>query len=240
MAFGEELRIELPGGERIAPVEEYCPDHRRWLAPSSMATDAPPCRPCARAHRDRGPPPRPTSATPHSSSSRPPCPARLADRRSDRARGGAHGTGHRRLSQRHVRQCAGADHRPDRRARGADAVVRGSLTGSVVGNLLLVLGFSLFAGGSGPIERWSSFLSFGMIGLAIGLFLIPSVPGWSERTRTPSGRRLSVPVAIALLVVYAISPSTRSGATTSSTSRATTRSRLVVQDRSPHSASPPS
>ena len=44
---------------------------------------------------------------------------------------------------------------------GLTQVVRGSLAGSVVGNLLLVLGFSLFAGGRGEIERWSSFLSFG-------------------------------------------------------------------------------
>jgi len=85
---------------------------------------------------------------------------------------------------------------------GLTEVVRGSLTGSVVGNLLLVLGFSLFAGGRGPIERWSSFLSFGMISLAIGLFLIPSIPSWSS---DPDAQRivdLSVPVAIALLVVY--------------------------------------
>src|SRR4029079_10908078 len=49
---------------------------------------------------------------------------------------------------------------------GLTDVVRGSLTGSVVGNLLLVLGFSLFAGGRGEIERWSSFLAFGMIALS--------------------------------------------------------------------------
>src|SRR5436190_22158535 len=42
---------------------------------------------------------------------------------------------------------------------GLPDVVRGSLTGSIVSNLLLVLGFSLFAGGRGEIERWSSFLS---------------------------------------------------------------------------------
>src|SRR5262245_39943009 len=57
---------------------------------------------------------------------------------------------------------------------GLTDVVRGSLTGSVVGNLLLVLGFSLVAGGRGPIERWSSFLAFAMIGVAVALFLIPS------------------------------------------------------------------
>jgi len=38
-------------------------------------------------------------------------------------------------------------------------VVRGSLTGSVVGNLLLVLGFSLLFGGRGEIDRPSSFLA---------------------------------------------------------------------------------
>ena len=87
---------------------------------------------------------------------------------------------------------------------GLTDVVRGSLTGSVVGNLLLVLGFSLFAGGRGEIERWSSFLAFGMIGLSIGLFLIPSIPSW---TGDPEAQRivdLSIPVAIVLLVIYAI------------------------------------
>ncbi len=87
---------------------------------------------------------------------------------------------------------------------GLTAVVRGSLTGSVVGNLLLVLGFSLFAGGNGTIERWSSFLSLGMIAIATGLFLIPSIPSWSGN---PDGQRivdLSVPISIALLVVYAV------------------------------------
>src|SRR6187551_1440645 len=70
---------------------------------------------------------------------------------------------------------------------GLTDVVRGSLTGSVVGNLLLVLGFSLFAGGRGEIERWSSFLAFGMIGLSIGLFLIPSIPSW---TGDPEAQRI--------------------------------------------------
>jgi Ca2+:H+ antiporter len=87
---------------------------------------------------------------------------------------------------------------------GLTDVVRGSLIGSVVGNLLLVLGFSLVAGGTGVIERWSTFLSLGMITIAIGLFLIPSIPSWSS---SPDAQRvvdLSVPVAIALLVLYAV------------------------------------
>ena len=46
--------------------------------------------------------------------------------------------------------------------QGLTEVVRGSLTGSVVGNLLLVLGFSLLAGPRGAVDRWSSFLSFAL------------------------------------------------------------------------------
>ena len=46
---------------------------------------------------------------------------------------------------------------------GLTEVVRGSLTGSVVGNLLLVLGASLVAGGRGRLDRYSSFLSFGLM-----------------------------------------------------------------------------
>ena len=87
---------------------------------------------------------------------------------------------------------------------GLTQVVRGSLVGSVVGNLLLVLGFSLFAGGRGEIERWSSFLSCGMLALAIGLFLIPSIPSWTSGADAQRIVDLSVPVAIVLLVVYAV------------------------------------
>jgi Ca2+:H+ antiporter len=42
--------------------------------------------------------------------------------------------------------------------KGLTEVVRGSLSGSVVGNLLLVLGFSLLFGGPGEIDSESSFL----------------------------------------------------------------------------------
>src|SRR5918994_7860285 len=55
-------------------------------------------------------------------------------------------------------------------------VVRGSLSGSVIGNLLLVLGFSLLFGGRGPLDRQSSFVSLGLVALATLLFLIPAVP----------------------------------------------------------------
>jgi len=83
-------------------------------------------------------------------------------------------------------------------------VVRGSLTGSVVSNLLLVLGASLVAGGRGEVDRFSSFLSFGLIGFAIALFLIPSVPGWGDDPDTHGLAQVSAVISIVLLVVYVI------------------------------------
>ena len=85
---------------------------------------------------------------------------------------------------------------------GLTEVVRGSLTGSVVGNLLLVLGFSLLFGGRGEIDRPSSFLSIGLVALAVLLLLIPSVPSWEGDPERDLIVNLSIPVSIALLLVY--------------------------------------
>jgi Ca2+:H+ antiporter len=85
---------------------------------------------------------------------------------------------------------------------GLPEVVRGSLTGSVIGNLLLVLGFSLLLGGRGELDRFSSFLSFGLILFATALFLIPSVPGWEGDPERHSLAVISLPVSIVLLLVY--------------------------------------
>ena len=85
---------------------------------------------------------------------------------------------------------------------GLFEVVRGSLTGSVVGNLLLVLGFSLFFGGRGALDRASSFLSIGLVGLAAVLFLIPAIPGWSGDPERTELAKLSVIPSVILLVVY--------------------------------------
>ena len=45
---------------------------------------------------------------------------------------------------------------------GLTEVVLGSLSGSVIGNLLLVLGFSLLFGGRGQLDRESSLVSLAM------------------------------------------------------------------------------
>ncbi len=87
---------------------------------------------------------------------------------------------------------------------GLYEVVRGSLTGSVVGNLLLVLGFSLFLGPTKEIDRRSGLISIALVLLAVLLFLIPAVPGWHGDTTRRSLQLLSLPVSIALLLVYVV------------------------------------
>jgi Ca2+:H+ antiporter len=83
-------------------------------------------------------------------------------------------------------------------------VVRGSLTGSVVGNLLLVLGFSLLFGGRGEIDKPSSFLSLGLVAATTLILLITSIPGWDGDPERDSLVTLSIPVSIVLLVAYVV------------------------------------
>jgi Ca2+:H+ antiporter len=87
---------------------------------------------------------------------------------------------------------------------GLTEVVRGSLTGSVVGNLLLVLGFSLFFGGEGRLDRTSSLMSFALVAFAVVLFLIPSIPGWHGDPERHELAVISVPVSLVLLLVYLV------------------------------------
>jgi Ca2+:H+ antiporter len=81
-------------------------------------------------------------------------------------------------------------------------VVRGSLTGSVVSNLLLVLGASLVFGGDGRVDRRSSFVSISLVGFATVLFLVPAVPSWHGDPNRHALVVASIPVSAVLLVVY--------------------------------------
>ena len=69
-------------------------------------------------------------------------------------------------------------------AGGLPAVVRGSLTGSVVSNILLVLGAAMIAGGEGKVDarslRWQLAAVFG----AVALLLVVAVPSLARRPRT--------------------------------------------------------
>ncbi len=87
--------------------------------------------------------------------------------------------------------------------KGLTEVVRGSLTGSVVGNILLVLGFSLLVGtGDMRLDRDSSFVWLGLILVATVAFLVPAVPSWDGDPSRHSLAVLSIPIAIFLLVLY--------------------------------------
>jgi Ca2+:H+ antiporter len=88
--------------------------------------------------------------------------------------------------------------------QGLEEVVRGSLTGSVIGNLLLVLGFSLLFGGRGEIDRQSSFLALGLVGVTTLLLLIPSIPGWDGDPERDALVNITIPVSIVLLLAYVV------------------------------------
>jgi Ca2+:H+ antiporter len=89
-------------------------------------------------------------------------------------------------------------------------VVRGSLMGSVVSNLLLVLGVALIAGPDGArLDRLSLLSQLALVMVAVLLFLIPSVPGWHGDPERHSLAVLTVPVAVVLLLLY-VGETTRS------------------------------
>ncbi len=84
---------------------------------------------------------------------------------------------------------------------GLTDVVRASLTGSVVGNLLLVLGFVLLVGRPGTIDRNSAFVSLGTVSLATVVLFIAAAPGFHGDPDRHSLAVLSLPLAIGLLAV---------------------------------------
>jgi Ca2+:H+ antiporter len=85
---------------------------------------------------------------------------------------------------------------------GLTDVVRGSLVGSVVGNLLLVLGLSLVVGGKGTLDRRSSLTSLGLCGVAVALFMIPAIAGFDGDPDRRSLAFIALPEEVILLVIY--------------------------------------
>jgi Ca2+:H+ antiporter len=84
-------------------------------------------------------------------------------------------------------------------------VVRGSLTGSVVSNILLVLGAAMIAGGDGKVDarslRWQLAAVFG----AVLLIAIPSALSLGGRSHERhSLYLLSLPIAVVLLAAYLV------------------------------------
>jgi Ca2+:H+ antiporter len=89
-------------------------------------------------------------------------------------------------------------------AGGLPNVVRGSLTGSVVSNILLVLGIAMIAGGDRRLDRQSLQQQLGLVALAVLAFLAPSIPGFHGDPERHSLFVVTVPVSAALLLVYVV------------------------------------
>jgi Ca2+:H+ antiporter len=89
-----------------------------------------------------------------------------------------------------------ADNLPD--------VVRGSMAGSVVSNILLVLGAALVFGEEARLDRRSLLGQLALVFGAVLLLLIPSIPGWHGDPNRHSLALLSIGPAAALLVLYLV------------------------------------
>lgn len=87
---------------------------------------------------------------------------------------------------------------------GLPNVVRGSIAGSIVSNLLLVLGFAVLLGGERLLDRRSLFEQLGLVLAACALLLVTSVPAWDGDPDRHELAVLTIPVAIVLLVLYVI------------------------------------
>ena len=85
---------------------------------------------------------------------------------------------------------------------GLPNVVRGSIAGSIVSNLLLVLGFALVLTREEAIDRRSLGTQLGLVLVAVLLFLIPSVPAWHGNTERHALAVATIPVALVLLFLY--------------------------------------
>jgi Ca2+:H+ antiporter len=84
-------------------------------------------------------------------------------------------------------------------------VVRASLAGSVVSNILLVLGAAFLLGpDDSKLNRRSLVAQLGLVGLAVVVLLVPSIPGWHGDPERHSLQVLSIVPAILLLALYLV------------------------------------
>ena len=89
---------------------------------------------------------------------------------------------------------------------GLITVVKASLTGSIIGNLLLTLGLAMFAGGlryrSQKFNVQSARLANSMMFLAVGGLMVPAFFHFTKRS---AEHEISIQIAVILLVVYVLS-----------------------------------
>jgi Ca2+:H+ antiporter len=88
--------------------------------------------------------------------------------------------------------------------QGLPNVVRASLAGSVVSNILLVLGIGLFLGAKHAhrLDRASVLGQLALVLVATLLFLVPAIAGWHGNPERHSLAVATVPVAVVLLLLY--------------------------------------
>jgi Ca2+:H+ antiporter len=84
-------------------------------------------------------------------------------------------------------------------------VVRGSLSGSVISNLLLVYGVTQVVGPDGArIDRRSLLVQLALVGAAVVAFCVPAALGYTGPPERHEVVVASVPVAILLLLLYVV------------------------------------
>ena len=89
-------------------------------------------------------------------------------------------------------------------ADGLTEIVRASLVGSIAGNLLLVLGFTLLFGRTGTIDRVSAYVSLGLVAFAAILMLVAATPGFHGNPDRRSLAEFALPIAVLLLIVRVV------------------------------------
>jgi Ca2+:H+ antiporter len=87
---------------------------------------------------------------------------------------------------------------------GLPDVVRGTITGSVVSNILLVLGVAMVCGGRGELDTRSLVLQLLVVAGAVALMLVPSATGWATDASEHDLALLSIPIAVVLLAIYLV------------------------------------
>jgi Ca2+:H+ antiporter len=88
-------------------------------------------------------------------------------------------------------------------AGGLPQVVRGSLAGSVISNLLLVFGVTQLIGPEKEINRRSLFAQLGLVAAAVVLLVGPVVLGYTgSNPERHTAVLVSIPIAIVLLGLY--------------------------------------
>jgi len=87
---------------------------------------------------------------------------------------------------------------------GLPQVVRGSLSGSVISNLLLVFGVTQVVGPEKELDRRSLLAQLLLVALAVVLFAAPVAVGYTGPPERHAAVLVSIPVALVLLLLYLV------------------------------------